>query len=105
MKKEILQSKFGFCTGGITTYEFASMNIPFVIICDDKHQLKTAKEWEKRGIGKNYGMVSKNTSQKIGAILDKLLEQELKFNKGRNIVDGKGAKRVGDAILEIFSKE
>ncbi|MEM3173023.1 MAG: hypothetical protein QXE82_05745, partial [Candidatus Nitrosotenuis sp.] len=37
LQKEISKACFGFCSGGITTYEFASMNVPFFIICDDKH--------------------------------------------------------------------
>jgi len=50
MKKEIILSKFGICSGGITSYEFVAMKKFFAIICVVKHQLITATEWEKKGI-------------------------------------------------------
>ena len=41
-KKEISNSKFGICAGGVTSYEFASLSVPFAIICQYKHQRVTA---------------------------------------------------------------
>ena len=48
LQKEIAQSKFVICSGGVTTYEICNMKIPFAIICQVKHQILTAKEWEKK---------------------------------------------------------
>ena len=64
MRKEISETSFGFCAGGITTYEFATMNIPFAIIFQYKHQLLTAKAWEKRKIAYNLGLPSNNSNIK-----------------------------------------
>ena len=69
MNKEIIQSRFGFTAGGITSYEFASMKIPFAIICDSKHQIPTAIEWEKKNLAFNLGFIDKHTSSKISTLL------------------------------------
>jgi len=104
MKKEMLSSKFGFCTGGLTTYEFASMNVPFAIICDEKHQLKTAIEWEKRKIAINLGIIKSTTQKNIKKIILKLINNEIKLNSGRKIVDGKGSIRVAKEIVKIIER-
>ena len=105
MAKEIAQSKFGFCSGGLTTYEFAAMKIPFVIICDDTHQLITAKEWHKEKIGINLGLINKSTKRKIQGIVDKMIiSKKIDFPKV-NFVDGKGVKRINDEILKIVKME
>jgi UDP-2,4-diacetamido-2,4,6-trideoxy-beta-L-altropyranose hydrolase len=104
MKNEILSSKFGFCTGGLTTYEFASMNVPFAIICDEKHQLKTAREWEKRKIAINLGMVKKTTKTDIKKIILQLIDNQIKLKQGQKVVDGKGSLRVSNEIVKIIER-
>jgi len=104
LKKEILSAKFGICAGGITTYEFASMNIPFAIICQYKHQLETAKAWEKRKFGFNLGLPNKNTKKKLKQLIHYLIEHKFSTNKKTaKIVDGKGSKRAGKAILNLIN--
>jgi len=63
--KSISEARFGLCAGGITSYEFACLNVPFAIICQVKHQLITAKEWEKQEIARNLGLLTKNTPKKL----------------------------------------
>lgn len=75
MKKEILSSKFGICGGGITTYEFASMNVPFAIISMTNHQLKTAKEWEKYNVP-NLGSIETISSKKIERVLKNIINNQ-----------------------------
>ena len=104
MKREILSSEFGFCSGGLTTYEFASMNVPFAIICDEKHQLKTAREWERRKIALNLGMIKKITKKDIKKIILKLMDNQIKLKSGRKVVDGKGSIRAANEIVKIIEK-
>ena len=61
LKEEISNSKFGMCAGGVTSYEFASLGVPFAIICQYKHQQVTAKEWQNKGIAWNLGFPNKKT--------------------------------------------
>lgn len=104
MRKEMVTSEFGFCSGGITTYEFASLNIPFAIICDDKHQLKTAREWQKRKIAINLGIINIKTKNDIRKIILKLIDNKINFQFGRKMIDGEGSIRVVNEILKIIEK-
>jgi len=100
MEKEIADAEFGLCSGGMTTYEFACKKIPFGIICQVKHQLKTAAVWEKKGIAKNLGIVGKKTPKRIREFLQ-LIEEDKFRVKNTSIVDGLGASRVSNEILRL----
>ena len=100
MKKEISSTKFGICAGGITTYEFATLHIPFAIVCQYKHQIFTAKEWHKRKIAKNLGFIQKD-SKKIDVFLNQLLQNKIILNQS-NLVDGLGSQRVSKEILKMI---
>jgi len=102
MHDEISNVKYGICSGGITTYEFASLKIPFGIICQVKHQLETANEWEKRRIAMNLGLPNNKIGKKISDFLQLVSEEKLPQNlKHKSIVDGLGAKRVTKQILKL----
>lgn len=101
MQKEISKSKFGFCSGGLTTYEFASQGIPFVIICQVKHQLHIANKWEQLGIALNLGISNKNTGKKIKQVLHSIINDEIHLRHNELLVDGQGARRVASEILML----
>lgn len=102
MHDEIKKVEFGICSGGITTYEFASMKIPFAIVCQVKHQLITAGEWHQRNVALNLGLFSKDMEKKIIKLFQKLEHHESIYKKtNKTIVDGKGAKRVVHEILRM----
>lgn len=103
MHDEIASAKYGICSGGITTYEFASLKIPFAIICQVKHQIETAHEWEKRGIALNLGLVNNKIHTKIRDFLLSISENKsTSLNlKHKSIVDGLGSKRVAKQILKL----
>jgi len=102
MAKEISSSIFGLCSGGITTYEFAALGIPFAIICQYRHQLMTAKEWEKRGIAINLGMPNPNTEERIEKIVKSLVEGNIpKIITNKMTIDGLGSKRVAREIIGL----
>jgi spore coat polysaccharide biosynthesis predicted glycosyltransferase SpsG len=103
MKKEIENSRFGICSGGITTYEFASSNTPFAIVCQEKHQLKTAEEWEKQKIAVNLGLIGRN-SKKIKKFIIQIIDDDLSsFKIKKNFIDGKGTSKVALEILKLKS--
>lgn len=101
MQKEMSKVDFGICAGGLTTYEFAAVGIPFAIICDDKHQIITANEWEKRKIAINLGIVSEKTVEEITKAIKGVLNNKIRFNKKSTRIDGNGSKRVVSEILKI----
>jgi UDP-2,4-diacetamido-2,4,6-trideoxy-beta-L-altropyranose hydrolase len=100
LAKEIASTKFGICAGGITTYEFATLHVPFAIVCQYKHQIFTAKEWHKRKIAKNLGFIQKDP-QKIEVFLNHLMQNKIILNS-TNLVDGLGCKRVSVEILKML---
>ena len=99
MKKEISSTTFGICAGGITTYEFAALHTPFAIVCQYKHQIFTANEWQKRKIAKNLGFIQKEP-KKIDLFLNHLMQNKIILNHS-NLVDGLGSKRVAIEILNL----
>jgi len=106
MYSEMSDVKFGFCSGGLTSYEFAALGKPFAIISQIKHQLKTANEWEKKGLALNLGMFNPKNKKKIENILEKLISNEnpLKQSK-RKVIDGYGSERVSKEILNLCGKK
>ena len=103
MCKEISSAEFGLCSGGVTSYEFASQNIPFAIISQVNHQLKTAKEWEKLGIAYNLGLANNETTKKIEQFLRLIKFNSLSINsKNSKIVDGLGGKRIAKEIENLI---
>lgn len=101
MRKDILSAEFGLCSGGMTTYEFACMKVPFGIICQVNHQLKTADVWQQKGIAKNLGLVGKDTPQKFREFLPLIVESKYGEFRTTSIVDGLGAKRVSKEITKL----
>lgn len=104
MHKEMSYSRHGLCSGGITSYEFACMRIPFAIICQVPHQLITAKEWEKIGAAKNLGIKNKQTGKKILEYLQNISSNNFSKRNPPRKIDGYGAKRVAKEILRLVSK-
>ena len=86
MKNEIKNSRFGFCAGGITTYEFALLHIPFVVICQYEHQIKTARAWEKNKMALNLGFKNKWQQNLPEEILLEISKNSTKFNSNDNLV-------------------
>ena len=103
LMKEISKAKFGFCGGGITSYEFAHMKVPFAIISQYPHQLIVSKEWQKLGIGLNLGLLNKSTPRKIQHIVNNFnkIRNDLKTNQ--NVVDGLGSRRIAKEIHKLLN--
>jgi spore coat polysaccharide biosynthesis predicted glycosyltransferase SpsG len=102
LQKIIKQSKFGLCSGGITTYEFARLKTPFGIICQYQHQQFTAKEWEKKHYAINLGNPTKQLEKKIENFLLNLINNQFNFKMKKNLIDDLGSSRVANEILKSF---
>jgi spore coat polysaccharide biosynthesis predicted glycosyltransferase SpsG len=100
MAHDIASSKFGLCSGGITSYEFAVLKIPFGIICNEFHQLQTAKEWDNRNLAKNLGLISNQTPHRLNKWLEDIVKNKPQIYDSLSI-DVHGAKRVASEILKM----
>ncbi len=103
MYSEIQKAKFGLCAGGITSYEFARMNIPFGIICATKHQNLTALEWQKKKIAKNLGDYDSRLTKRVDNFLKLISENKLFFKKNRSVIDGRGSDRIQKEIIKLVN--
>jgi spore coat polysaccharide biosynthesis predicted glycosyltransferase SpsG len=105
LKKDIKNAKFGFCGGGITTYEFAILQVPFAIICQYKHQIKTAQAWNKKEMALNLGYKNKLLEKNLEKIFVKISKNEINVNNNPNFkMDGFGGKRIAKYLLKnIFN--
>ena len=103
MRKEMSFSSFGICGGGLTSYEFATLKIPFSIICQNSHQMITANEWSKKGLAINLGLVNTSTSKKVKEFLLKLEKNQIHLKSGLKDLDGKGTFRISKEIKTLLS--
>jgi len=101
MKKEISKAEFGFCSGGITTYEFSRMGIPFAVISQVKHQLKTAERWEQKGMAINLGLINKKIGKKIDKTLLMISQNKIPIITNSQFVDGLASKRIAKHVLRL----
>lgn len=102
MCKEISNSEYGICSGGLTTYEFASQRVPFGIVSHHRLQNITAKKWTNLGFAVNLGIVGKKTKREIKKYLELIESDALKLSyKKKLLIDGLGAKRVAIEITKL----
>lgn len=103
MWEDITSAEFGICSGGLTTYEFAASGVPFAIICQVKHQLITAKEWQRKNFAINLGLKNKKIQNRLEKYLEGIVGKDLKIKTDKQIIDGLGAQRVSDEIFRLKS--
>lgn len=92
-----------FCAGGITLHEAMAVGTPAFVINQAKHQADKANRAEKQGAAINLGMADSCDENLLPEILQsnpKILEKM--SQAGKNMIDGKGLKRVVDAIEELL---
>ena len=104
MFAEISNWHYGLCSGGLTTYEFARLGVPFGIVSQVRHQLSTAQQWEKLGIATNLGLISNKTPKKIEHFIEDLLSEKIPQRK-TSLVDGLGSKRVSTEIVKLIKSD
>ncbi len=102
MFKEISQTKFGLCSGGITTYEFAALGVPFGIISQVKHQNVTAKIWAKKKIATNLGIINNSTRAKISRYLENFVLNNNEISV--KPIQINGGKEVHDEIMKLLKE-
>jgi len=101
MAEEIKKARFGICSGGITSYEFACFNVPFAIICQAKHQMQTARVWDSLGIAKNLGFKNRTISSRLKEYLRQVNNSNLRISHYKKI-DGNGSTRIAKEIIKLL---
>ena len=84
--------------GGSTNWELAFMGLPSIVITIADNQKAIAAELDRQGVIINLGWHQDVTIEQISFALQELIsdrpKRETMSKKGRELVDGNGAKRV-----------
>lgn len=93
-----------FCAGGVTLHEAMAVGTPAFVINQAEHQTETANRAQEKGAAINLGMADCWDENQLPGILQSSPENLEKMSQaGKNLIDGKGLKRVADAI-ELLSR-
>ena len=93
-----------FCAGGVTLHEAMAVGTPAFVSNQVSHQVEKAGRAEKQGAAMNLGMAESWNESRLPEILESRPETLEKMSlAGKNLIDGKGLKRVADAIELLTS--
>ena len=91
-----------FCAGGVTLHEAMAVGTPAFVINQVQHQVNKADRAEKQGASISLGMADLWDENRLPEILQsdpKILEKM--SQSGKNMIDGKGLKRIVNALEEL----
>jgi UDP-2,4-diacetamido-2,4,6-trideoxy-beta-L-altropyranose hydrolase len=102
MKLLLQKSDIIITSGGQTLYEMACVGIPGIILSETKYDRDDINAWKKKGSIIYAGKWNdKNINNRILASLEKIKSKKIRqslSNKGKSIIDGKGAIRLANKI-------
>jgi spore coat polysaccharide biosynthesis protein SpsF len=94
---------------GVTAYELAAMGVPAAYLCLTPDHQESASVFAGEGLGISLGLISEIDGERFREGLLPLLEtSELRHTmcrNGKKTVDGLGAKRISNLIVEHLEKE
>ncbi|MDD5006792.1 MAG: UDP-2,4-diacetamido-2,4,6-trideoxy-beta-L-altropyranose hydrolase [Syntrophorhabdaceae bacterium] len=92
-------------SGGSASWERCFIGVPSIIMSFADNQREISENLHREGIAINLGWYEEITSEDIAVAIRGLMNNPAKrmkmISKGKNIVDGKGAYRVADAIQKM----
>ena len=92
-----------FCAGGVTLHEAMAVGTPAFIINQVQHQVNKADCAEKQGAAISLGMADLWDENRLPEILQSNPKNLEKMSQvGKSMIDGKGLKRVVDAIEKLL---
>ena len=91
-----------FCAGGVTLHEAMAVGTAAFVINQIKHQSEKADWAEKQGAAINLGMADIWDENRLPEILQSSPKKLEKMSQaGKKMIDGKGLKRIVDAIEHL----
>ena len=92
------------CTFGVTIYEMIYLQIPTICISHSRENAKSAKILKERyEIIEDVGFMENVNPEALYPVINNLLENKTHYKniikKCNNLIDGKGAKRIGEIII------
>jgi len=109
MKEVMINSDVAISACGQTLYELARIGLPTIGICIAENQSQNIKGWKDVGFLEYIGWYNdkdlENNLKEAVLKLESKEEREKRSRIGKNYVDGQGARRVVNRILEIHEKK
>lgn len=109
MSKLMVQADFAIVACGSTMYELAATGTPSLCLIVAKNQEKLARAFDQKGLTINIGWYDQRTDEKLLDAINRMINnfairQEMS-RKGTRIVDGEGAIRAVQKILQIINRK
>lgn len=108
-----IKSLMGNCdisinAAGSTTYELAACGVPALLVVVEDNQVELARESDKRSFAINLGWHSELRKEYLFDTLDRVIEdhavRQAMAARGQDLIDGKGAKRLADILLNAMER-
>ena len=91
---------------GSTTYELAACGVPALLVVVEDNQVELARESDKRSFAINLGWHSELRKEYLFDTMDRTIEdhalRQAMTAWGQELIDGKGAKRLADNLLNAI---
>lgn len=101
------ESDVVFTAGGNTLYELACVGTPAIVLYEDEHEKENGISFERLGFGFCIGKGTEVSNEMIISAIEKMEDADIRTThsqRGKEIVDGKGAKRIVD-IIEVLVQQ
>lgn len=101
------QADLGITAGGNTLYEMACAGLPSIVAYEDDHERMQGEAFENAGYGICIGQGCSVSKAELVAALNEAEDpskRESWANKGRLIVDGRGAERILSIVSDLIRR-
>lgn len=105
----VMRKLMSFCdisisAAGSTTYELAACGVPSLLVIVADNQVRLAQEAQQQGLAFNLGWHHELDTTRLYSALDRLLHnpalRETMSRRGQESIDGRGAQRVANTLLD-----
>jgi spore coat polysaccharide biosynthesis protein SpsF len=108
MRDAMAKADLAICSFGMTAYELAATGVPAIYACLTKDHEESASALVAAGAGMSVGVDDANTEARLSVAIEQLLRdaslRERMASRSRHPIDGKGAIRTAEAVLERAEK-
>ena len=91
-------------SGGMSVYELAALGTPGIVLAQNAREDKRMREWSRHGTIEYLGLGPEVDEEALLAVVRSLLadadRRRRMSEKGRALVDGLGAARTAEMVLE-----
>jgi len=104
----MVEADLAVASFGVTAYELAAMGVPAIYLCLTPDHQESASAFVDEGIGISLGLSSEVNEEKFGRGLLPLLDspecRKVMSQRGKEVVDAKGANRISQTIVEYLEE-